>query len=270
MDNFETVHALMSDIEGLSIELAEQVAASLTWSAVFGASNSLVQSYLLGQEGFRFRPRDPDLRAQRTREAEERAEVMAALGAQFAPRVAVKHLPKLGAVLTAQARTAPAVSLEEKAARTGTSISELRAIRDRVDREALDDAAFEQEVRDSSHDQLANLYYSILEGRADSKQDLSRDQLMRAVETMAKAVERERVRRLEDSFKSRLPMIAARLEADARLFGDLSERLQNFVLKLMDERDRGEHGEELAMFSPESLAAGEGEQYDPTTRPRGE
>jgi len=267
MSNYEAISSIISEVNDLSLDLANQLRTSVVYYALGSSTGELSRSLLLNNPDYRYRPRDPDKRAQMVRESEQKSQRMARLGAEYAGHVPHKRIPPISRYLAVAPQEAQTMNLEKRAERMGVSVTELAKRAANVNAELKEDAEVENAVRESLSSQITDLYHSILDGTADYEGDLTFEEFASVVQSLSNTAQMQTEWKQGQALRAKHPRIAERLDADARLYGEVNDRLADLVIRTMEQREQelqGTDSSEFKLFQPDRAGFGEGEEYDPT------
>lgn len=252
-NNIEVIEAIVSSIYDESVAVGERLAGYIVGSTTFSAVNALLKLNSLGRDGYRYTPKDPARRAEATREAEERVEIMTAIAAMFAPRVHVDRLPAIDDLLVTNTREQPKDD-EREAKINAYGLDRIAREVEATDKqERAEDAQFEQQVRDATADEIRRLHASIV--HADAKignKDLDETGLQYMLGGIAGNLHRQafwNVRQGDQLSRKGMPDAADELYSQAAVAEHHRKLAEQMYIALLRQEGIGQFGDELKLFA---------------------
>lgn len=251
-NNIEVIEAIVSSVNNESVAVGEKLAGYIVGSTTFSAVNALLKLNSLGRDGYRYTPKDPARRAEATREAEERMEIMAAVAAMFAPRVSADRLPAIDDLLVTNAREQPKDD-EREAKIDAYGLDRIaREVDTASEQERAEDARFEQQVRDATADEIRRLHASIVHADASlGNKDLDDAGLQYMLGGIASNLHRQAfwgVRQGDQLSRKGMPDAADELYSQAAVAERHRKLAEQMYISLLKNEGVGHFGDELKLF----------------------
>lgn len=251
-NNIEVIEAIVSSVSDESVAVGEKLAGYIVGSTTFSAVNALLKLNSLGRDGYRYTPKDPARRAEATREAEERMEIMTAIAAMFAPRVHADRLPAIDDLLITNTRERSQDDQRE-AKIEAYGLDRIAQEVDTTDKQERDeDARFEQQIRDAAADEIRRLHSSIVHADAGlGNKDLDETGLQYMLSGIASNLHRQAfwgVRQGDQLSRKGMPDAADELYSQAAVAERHRKLVERMYIALLKQEGIGHFGDELKLF----------------------